>query len=121
MFFVQCLPTFMNYAAVALGMVIILASAICVFLYRTSQHTAKLVLASCLIFVLLIILMTICKNNDSWRMHAIFLSYSTKMVKDRGVTIFYIPIFFIFLVGFIAILVLEFTAFWSAGNTSFDG
>lgn len=111
----------MNYAAVALGMIIILASAVCVFLYRTSQTTVKTVMAICLIFVLLIVLLTICKNNDSWRMHAIFLSHSTKMISDRGATIFYIPIFFVFLIGFIAILVLEFTAYWSSGTTSFDG
>lgn len=120
MFLVQCIPNFMNYAAVGLGIIVILGSAICVFLYRTSQHTVKTVLAVCLLFVLLIILLTICKNNDSWRMHSIFLSYSTKMIRDRGATIFYIPIFFVFLVAFIAILVLEFTAYWSSGKTTFD-
>ena len=105
----------MNYLAVALGSIVILVTAICVFLYNSDQHTAKLVIGICLLFVLLIILLTVCKNTDSWRMHAIFLKYSTNLIQDRCSTFFYIPIFFVMIVGFAVILVLEFAAFWTSG------
>ena len=54
-------------------------------------------------------------------MHAIFLNYSTKMMSERCLTFLYIPIFFVFIIGFAVILVLEFTAFWTSGNVTFDG
>lgn len=121
MLFVQFLPKIMNYATVGVGMVAILVTTICVFLYRTSQVTVQTVIGICLIVVLVIILLTICKNTDSWKMHAIFLSYATKMICDRCSSFFYIPIFFVVIVGFAVILVLEFTAYWSYGEVSFNG
>ena len=120
MVLVQCLPKPMNYVTVAVGIIAILVTTICVFLYDTPQQTAKIVIAVCLIVVLIIILLTICKNTDSWKMHAIFLSYATKMLLDRCLTFLYIPIFFAVIVGFVVILVLEFTAYWSSGSVSFD-
>ena len=120
MILVHCLPKIMNYATVAAGIIAILATIICVFLYQTEQQTAKLIIGICLIVVLVIIVLTICKNTDSWKMHAIFLSYATKMIGDRCLTFLYIPIFFVAIVGFVVILVLEFTAYWSNGSLSFD-
>lgn len=117
---VQCFPAFMNYFTLVLGCIAILISAVCVFLYRTSQHPIKEIIAAVLLCILLIILLTICKNTDSWRMHSIFLSYSTKMISHRCTTLFYIPIFAVILVAFIAMLVLEFTAFWSYGTVTFS-
>jgi hypothetical protein len=42
------------------------------------------------------------------------------MCKARILSILYIVIFFIFLVGFIAIMVWEFTGFWTAGHLRYD-
>lgn len=119
MLFVQFLPKIMNYATVGVGMIAILVTIICVFLYQTSQTTGQTVIGVCLIVVLVIILLTICKNTDSWKMHAIFLSQATKMICDRCSSFFYIPIFFAAIIGFSVILVLEFTAYWSYGDVSF--
>ena len=54
-------------------------------------------------------------------MHSIFLNYATKMICDRCSTLFYIPIFLVILVGFVVILVMEFTAFWTSGEVKFEG
>lgn len=39
---------------------------------------------------------------------------------DRKLTIIYVFIFFVLLLGFIGIMIWEFTGFWSAGNIKFD-
>lgn len=71
----------MNYVAVILGSIMILATIVCVFLYNTSQSTAKVLVGIILVVILVIIFLTVCKNPDSWRMHGIFLKYSTQMIK----------------------------------------
>lgn len=78
---VQFLPKIMNYAAVIVGGIIVLVTAVLLFLYKTHQTTLKIIAGVILLLFLLVIIMTILKNNDSWRMHAIFLKYSTKMIK----------------------------------------
>ena len=120
MLLVQCVPSIMNYLVVALGCVMIVAAAVCVFLYRTPATAMKNIIGIILLCVLLIIIMTICKNTDSWRMHSIFLSYSTKMLSQRGSTLFYIPLFTAALVGFALMLVLEFVGFWTHGTVHFS-
>ena len=42
------------------------------------------------------------------------------MCKNRLLSILYILIFFVFLLGFIAIMVWEFTGFWTAGNLRYN-
>ena len=59
--------------------------------------------------------MTVLKNTDSWRMHAIFLKQATNIIKDRPVTLLFVPVFFIMLLGFAVMIVLEFAAYWSSG------
>ena len=65
--------------------------------------------------------MTALKNTDSWRMHAIFLKQATVMIKDRPLTLLFVPVFFVMLLAFAVLVVLEFTAYWSSGEVSFDG
>ena len=117
---VQLLPKIMNYAAVFVGCIIIFATIICVFTYNTPQTSLKNLAGVVLIIILIVILLTVCKNRDSWRMHAIFLKYATYMIKSRPGTLAYIPIFFAILVCFVIIVVLEFTAFWTTGTIVFD-
>lgn len=54
-------------------------------------------------------------------MHAIFLTYATRLIRQRPLTVLYIPIFFIILMAFATILVLEFWSYWSSGTVTFDG
>lgn len=110
----------MNYAAVIVGCLIILATIICVFTYNTTETGVKNFTGIVLVIILVVILLTVCKNRDSWRMHAIFLKYATYVIKARLSTLIFIPIFFVFLVLFAMILVLEFTAFWTTGQIYFD-
>lgn len=118
---VQCFPTVMNYAAMVVGLIVIVATIICIFTYQTENPGVKIAAGVILIIVFIVIVMTVLKNKDSWDMHRIFLKYSTVMVKDRMTTLLYIPLFFAILVCFVIILVLEFTAYWTTGNVSFDG
>ena len=103
---VQFLPKIMNYAAVILGGVIILVTAIILFFYPTNISGLKILAGLILLLFLLLIIFTIFKNTDSWRMHSIFLKHSTHAIKQRKLTILYIPLFFIILVAFVTILVL---------------
>lgn len=120
MLLVQFFPWVMNYAAVVLGWLVILATTICLILYQTDQSGLKIVIGVLLVVMLIVILYNSFKNMDSLRMHAIFLSYSTKMFREKPSTFLYIPMFFIILVAFIMILVLEFTSFWTSGELQFD-
>lgn len=65
-------------------------------------------------------MVTVWKHLDSMKLYAIYLRCSTTMFIDRKLSILYIVIFFVALIGFLAIMVWEFTGFWSAGNISFD-
>lgn len=42
------------------------------------------------------------------------------MFLDRKLSILYIIIFFVILVAFVAIMIWEFTGFWSGGKITFD-
>lgn len=117
---VQFLPKGMNYVSVVVGGIIIVITAICLFFYNTQQTILKVVAGIALILLFLLIIMTVFKNRDSWRMHGIFLSHSTRIIKQRPLTILYIPIFFLMLVGFAFIVVLEFWSYWSSGTVTFD-
>lgn len=96
----------MNYAAVIAGGIAILVTAVCLFLYQTEEKVLKIIAAVILLLVLLLILMTVLKNTDSWRMHSIFLKQATIMIKDRPITLLFVPVFFIMLVGFAVMIVL---------------
>lgn len=54
------------------------------------------------------------------KLYSIYLKWSTKMYNDRKLSITYILLFFAILLGFIGIMIWEFTGFWSAGNINFD-
>lgn len=106
MVLVQFFPKGMNYAAVILGWLAILASAICLFTYNTSENIFRTIVGLLLILILIIIAVTFIKNQASLKIHGIFLNYSTKFIKDRPITLAYIPLFLLFLVAFITIVVL---------------
>lgn len=63
---VQFLPKPMNYAAVIVGGLAILATAVCLFLYKTDQKILKIIAGIILLIILLLIIMTVFKNRDSW-------------------------------------------------------
>lgn len=73
-----------------------------------------------MVLVLLVLACNVFKNMNPLRIYGIFLDYSTKFVRERPVALLYIPIFFLILVAFVVLIVLEFTAFWMSGNLTFD-
>lgn len=111
----------MNYAVAALGCLMIIASVICIILYNTDQNFARALLLIVLIGILLIIGASAYRYQSSWRMHAIFLEYSTNCVKNRPTILVYILLFFAILFVFIVMVIFLFTAFWTAGTLTFDG
>ena len=42
------------------------------------------------------------------------------MLVDRKLTVVYIPIFLVVLIGFIVMIVMEFSGIWTAGKLKFD-
>jgi hypothetical protein len=78
------------------------------------------VAASLLILVVIVIAITFIKNTKSIRIHGIFLSHATKFIRQRLGTLIYIPLFFLLLLGFITLIVLEFNAFWTSGDLAFS-
>lgn len=117
---VQVAPKLMNNLAVIAGSVMILACAICIFTYGAGENAFRIVIGCVLIFMLIIIALTFLKNRSSLRIHGIFLNYSTQFLKDRPITLLYIPLFLAFLVSFIIIIVLEFSSFWTTGDLNFS-
>lgn len=103
---VQFFPEVMNFVAIVLGSLVILACAICLFTYGISDSIFRIVVGCVLILFIIVIAITFFKNRDSLKIHGIFLKHSTKFIRDRPLTLAYIPLFFIFLVGFIVIIVL---------------
>lgn len=103
---VQFLPKIMNYVVIALGMITILASGVCLFYYETTFTTFKIVLGCLLVLSFIIIVFLIIQNMDSIRMYGIFLQASTQFVKDRPFALLYIPLFLLLIAGFIAMVVL---------------
>lgn len=113
---VQFFPTKVIYIGTILGLLMLLASIICVILYKTNHTKAKIVILVILVLLFLFSLLTTWKNPNSLRMHSIFLKWATVMVKNRILTVLYIPIFMIVLTLFICLLVFEFTGFWTSGH-----
>lgn len=113
---VQFMPNIISYVSVILGWLVILAATICIFTYSTEAVAFKIVIGCLFAIVLIAILYTTIKNLNSMKIHSIFLSYSTKLFKERPIVFIYIPIFLVLLLCFIVILILEFVAFWSSGN-----
>lgn len=110
----------MNNLAVILGSIIILACAICLFTYGASENLFRIIIGCILIFMLIVIVTTFIKNQSSLRIHGIFLTYSTHFIRDRPLTLLYIPLFLLFLIAFIIMIVLEFSSFWTTGDLSFS-
>lgn len=73
-----------------------------------------------MIVVLIVVGCNIFKNMNPLRIYGIFLDYSTKFVRERPITLVYIPIFFTILLAFVVLIVLEFSAFWMSGELTFD-
>lgn len=118
--FVQVIPVIMNFAAVALGMATLLATAICVLTYETNLISFKIIIAIILLILFVFFVLTIYKHFDSLYLHSIYLKWSTTMCDDRKLSILYIPIFILILSAFIGIMIWEFIGFWSAGNIEYD-
>jgi hypothetical protein len=110
----------MNFVAVGLGMLVLLITTIAVFTYSTQYTKMKIFIGIVLLLLFIFFGLTIYKHYDSLSLHSIYLKWSTKMLVDRKLTILYIPIFMLLLVGFIFMIVGEFAGFWSAAHLNFD-
>jgi hypothetical protein len=110
----------MNYTAVFLGLILMVAAAVCLSFYKTNQNSAKWVLIIIIIVLFIFIVISFCKSPQSLRMHGTFLSYSTKMVGERKPVILYIPLFLILMIFFLGLAALEFAGYWTVGNVTFD-
>lgn len=95
----------MSFIAVALGSLLLLATTICVFIYKTHHTGTKVIAGIMLLLLLIFFVLTVYKHYDSMHLYAVYLKWSTKMFLDRKLSIIYIPIFLILLTGFIFILV----------------
>jgi predicted membrane channel-forming protein YqfA (hemolysin III family) len=121
MLFVQCLPKAMNRVAVVLGIVAIIALAVCFIVYpsRIGSET-RLVVFFLTVLFLLIILCTFAKNFRSWGLNGIFLEYSTKFVCAR-LYVLVLPFVFLFLMAaFLFCQLLQYRSFWSNGELKFE-
>lgn len=110
----------MNFVAVGLGMLVLLITTIAVFTYSTQYIKLKIFIGIVLLLLFIFFGLTIYKHYDSLYLHSIYLKWSTKMLVDRKLTVVYIPIFLVVLIGFIIMIVLEFSGIWTAGKLNFD-
>lgn len=117
---VQLIPLIMNFVVVALGMAMLLIIVICVFTYDTDLVKFKIFIAIFMLVLFVFFALTIYKHFASLYLHSIYLKWSTVMCANRKMSIFYIPIFICIVVGFTAIMIWEFTGFWTAGSINYD-
>jgi hypothetical protein len=71
----------MNFVSVYLGMLIILSVSICVLFYSSTYIALKIIIFAFLIILLIIIAVGALTNKAGLKMHAIFLSYATRVIK----------------------------------------
>lgn len=117
---VQCFPKFMNIAVIVLATLVILALAICVFTYQYNAN-GKILVGILLCILFFIILLSSCKNRKSVTINGVFLDHASRMLgTSKCMTFFYIPLFILFLVGFIFLIIYEFRSFWAWGDLHFD-
>jgi hypothetical protein len=117
---VQVLANKITIVTVALGTIVLLATSIAIFTYNTHHTNAKILIGLVLLALVIFFVFTVWKHWDSMELFAIYLKWSTKMFRARILSIAYILIFFILLAGFIAIMVWEFTGFWTSGNIRYN-
>lgn len=103
---VQFIPSRISIIIVVLSMIVLLIAIICLFTYKTDHIKTKIILGIFMLVILIFSLLTIFKHKSSLDLHSIYLKWSTKMVKDRILTLLYIPIFVIILAAFIFIIIL---------------
>lgn len=101
---VQFFPRQIVYPIIGLGAAIILACIICIIVYPGNAFF-KLVEILILSLFFVIIVAAIAKKSSSLKLYSVFLHQSTKLVKERPIILIYIPLFFIFLVLFVILVV----------------
>ncbi len=116
----QLLPTKMSFVTVGLGAFVLLVTAICVFTYHTTFTSVKVLIGVGLLLFSVFFVFIVLKHYDSMHLFSIYLKWSTRMFLDRKLSILYVPIFFLFFLGFVGIMIWEFTGFWTSGNTEFN-
>lgn len=117
---VQFFPTVTHYVTLITGCCIILACAICILLYNSNQSFTKIFGFCELLALLLIVATSSFRFHNSLRLHIVFMKYSTLFVRERPIVLALIPLFFVAIVGWVVVFVLQFTSFWSAGSLSYN-
>lgn len=117
---VQFFPKPMSQAVVYLGFLIVLAVAVLIFLYPTSNTTGQIVVGIILAILAILILATILCHRSSIKICGAFLAESTRFVKDNPCVLVYIPIFILLLAGFLVMMLQEYRSFMTSGTATFD-
>ena len=79
---VQCFPTFANYSIVGAALLSLLTTTILLLTLESSQPLLKTLLVIFFVVLILLIGLSLIRNMQSLRMHAIFLKFATDVVKD---------------------------------------
>ena len=116
MLLVQCLPEIMNRVAVVVGLIAMIALAVCFIVYPSRIGSEiRMVVFALAILLLLIVGCTFAKNFKSWGLNGIFLRYASKFICAR-LYLLLLPVLFLgMLAAFFFFQILQYRSFWSNG------
>lgn len=105
MVLVQFYSRIMNYVAVVAGLIFMLVLAIFTLSYPTDHMGAKIIMGIVLLTLIVIVAYGAFKSKYCFDMHGLFLESSAQLVKENFKIIIMIPLFLIFLVLFIVMVI----------------
>lgn len=117
---VQCCAKTITRGIVFFALIILLALAICLFIYPT-EHPAKMPIGIIIAALFLLLICSYIEHRREIDMFGIFMEHSTKVLRDDRCCVFtYILLFWVCTFGFLILLIWEFKCYWGGGKITFD-